>query len=154
VPLSRVPDNPRPTLLREPSREPPDAAKVSGREHAVPAIHHIEMNVSDLVRSRAFYRRLLLALGWRELSPGMYLNDGCEIYLKAGTQAHAGAHYGPRHICLRASSREEVDQIGELLASENVPIIRGPQPMPEYSPAYYTVDFRDPDGFVLEVAHD
>jgi hypothetical protein len=25
--------------------------------------------------------------------------------------------------------------------------------MPDYSEGYYTVDFRDPDGYVIEVAH-
>jgi hypothetical protein len=32
-------------------------------------------------------------------------------------------------------------------------IIRGRQPMPQYDQSYYTVDFRDPNGFVPEVAH-
>jgi catechol 2,3-dioxygenase-like lactoylglutathione lyase family enzyme len=118
------------------------------------AIHHVELWVSDLSRSRAFYERLLLALGWTVLRPGLYLKDGCEIYLTAAPRAQAGDHYGPRHLCLRASSRDEVDRIGASLVAENVPILRGPQAMPQYSPTYYTVDFRDPDGFVLEVAHD
>jgi catechol 2,3-dioxygenase-like lactoylglutathione lyase family enzyme len=118
------------------------------------AIHHVEMSVSDVERSSAFYGRLLPALGWKELRPGMYLKDGCEIYLKAAAGVRAGAPYGPRHLCLRAASRDEVDRIGAFLASENVPILRGPRAMPEYGATYYTVDFRDPDGFVLEVAHD
>ena len=117
-------------------------------------IHHVEVSVSDLERSRAFYKSLLLALGWNEARPGMYLKDGCEIYLKATTGAEHGPHYGARHICLRASSREEVDRVGALLAAAKVPTLRGPKSMLEYGPTYYTVDFRDPDGFVLEVAHD
>jgi hypothetical protein len=32
-------------------------------------------------------------------------------------------------------------------------MIRGPVEIPEYSPAYYTVDFKDPDGYIWEVAH-
>jgi catechol 2,3-dioxygenase-like lactoylglutathione lyase family enzyme len=118
------------------------------------AIHHIELTVSDLVRSGAFYRALLLGLGWREPRPGMYLKDGCEVYLKAAAASTSGPHHGPRHICFRAGSREEVDRTGELLRSNGTSIIRGPQEMPDYGPTYYTVDFRDPDGFVLEVAHD
>jgi hypothetical protein len=34
-----------------------------------------------------------------------------------------------------------------------VHIIRGPLLVPEYSPDYYTMDFYDPDGYMLEVAH-
>ena len=117
-------------------------------------IHHIELTVSDLVRSLDFYKTLLLALDWKELRSGIYLKDGCEIYLKAAPISDAGLHCGPRHICLRASSRDEVDRIGALLTSRGTPIIRGPLAMQKYSATYYTVDFRDPDGFVLEVAHD
>jgi len=32
-------------------------------------------------------------------------------------------------------------------------VLRGPVEMPDYSKSYYTVDFRDSDGYVLEVAH-
>jgi catechol 2,3-dioxygenase-like lactoylglutathione lyase family enzyme len=118
------------------------------------ALSHIEITVSDLARSRDFYKSLLVGLGWKELAPGMYLKDGCEVYLKAEVLSHTGPCYGPRHLCFRAGSREEVDRIGVLLESDNAVIIRGPLPMPTYSATYYTVDFRDPDGFVLEVAHD
>ncbi len=117
-------------------------------------IHHVELSVSDLQRSAAFYRSLLLELGWNEARPGMYHKDGCEIYLKAAPGAGSGAHYGVRHLCLRAGSREEVDRVGARLAARSVSILRGPQAMPEYGATYYTVDFRDPDGFVLEVAHE
>ncbi len=117
------------------------------------AIDHIEITVSDLARSRDFYKALLLGLGWKELRPGMYLKDGCEVYLKAAAAVESGPHYGPRHICFRAGSRDEVDRVGALLKSSKASILRGPLAMPEYSATYYTVDFRDPDGFVLEVAH-
>ncbi len=118
------------------------------------AIHHVEVTVSDLARSRDFYASLLSELGWKELRPGMYLKDGCEVYLKAAVASEPGLHYGPRHICFRAGSRDEVDRIGAWLKSEKASVIRGPLAMPEYGATYYTVDFHDPDGFVLEVAHD
>jgi catechol 2,3-dioxygenase-like lactoylglutathione lyase family enzyme len=118
------------------------------------AIHHIELSVSDLARSGDFYRALLLGLGWKELRPGMYLKDGCEVYLKAVAAAESGPRHGPRHVCFRAASRDEVDRTGALLKSRGASILRGPQAMPQYGETYYTVDFRDPDGFVLEVAHD
>ena len=120
------------------------------------AIHHIEMNVSELGRSRDFYGTLLPALGWTQLRPGTYIHDGCEIYLKAAvlTGADSHAHGGPRHLCFRAGSRAEVDRIGEILEGRGATVLRGPMAMPEYSATYYTVDFRDPDGYVLEVAHE
>jgi catechol 2,3-dioxygenase-like lactoylglutathione lyase family enzyme len=118
------------------------------------AIHHIELSVSDLARSSGFYKALLSGLGWSELRPGMYLKDGCEIYLQAAAASESGPRHGPRHICFRAGSRNDVDRVGTLLQAMNASVIRGPVAMPQYSATYYTVDFRDPDGFVLEVAHD
>ena len=44
-------------------------------------------------------------LAWTELRRGMYLRDGCEIYLKEAKVEGAQAHVGPRHICFRAGSR-------------------------------------------------
>ncbi|WP_461488347.1 VOC family protein [Pontibacter sp. HJ8] len=60
---------------------------------------------------------------------------------------------GVRHICFHAVSRAVVDQVGEWLKNRKGDLLRGPQEMPLYSVSYYTVDFRDPNGFVLEVAH-
>jgi catechol 2,3-dioxygenase-like lactoylglutathione lyase family enzyme len=120
----------------------------------VSPIHHVELTVSSLTASGGFYGPLLRALGWKELRLGMYLKDGCEIYLKEARMDASGPSYGPRHVCLRAGSREEVDRVGALLRAGKAQVIRGPLAIPEYGATYYTVDFRDPDGFVLEVAHD
>ena len=60
---------------------------------------------------------------------------------------------GVRHICFWAEDRAMVDRIGEYVKNTGVEIIRGPLVVQEYSPEYYTVDFYDPDGFMLEVAH-
>ena len=121
----------------------------------MPAINHIEMSVSNLGRSAAFYGALFRELGWKELRPGMWIEDGCEVYLKETKAPGApGAAFGPRHVAFRAPSREAVDRVAEAMRSMGATVIRGPQPMPEYSATYYTFDFRDPDGFVLEVCHD
>ncbi len=62
---------------------------------------------------------------------------------------------GPRHICFHALSKKMVDEVGAFLLVHGCKIIRGPTEMPgdPYPEGYYTVDFRDPDGYVLEVAH-
>jgi catechol 2,3-dioxygenase-like lactoylglutathione lyase family enzyme len=117
-------------------------------------IHHIELTVSDRTASSRFYGPLLSALGWKELRPGTYLKDGCEIYMQESRTAATERSFGPRHVCFRAGSRAEVDRVGEILRGLGARILRGPQAMPEYGATYYTVDFRDPDGFVLEVVHD
>ena len=60
---------------------------------------------------------------------------------------------GPRHLCFQATSRDVVDAVGSLLTGSGATVLRGPVEMADYSQGYYTVDFRDPDGYVLEVAH-
>ena len=60
---------------------------------------------------------------------------------------------GVRHICFHAISREMVNAVGTWLTYTGGNIIRGPQSMPRHDGSYYTIDFRDPNGFVLEVAH-
>jgi catechol 2,3-dioxygenase-like lactoylglutathione lyase family enzyme len=119
------------------------------------AIHHIELTVSDIARSTTFYAALFHELGWKALRPTMFIRDGCEVYLKEVKGAElAATRAGPRHVCFGAESRDVVDRVAATVRTLGAAVLRGPQAMPEYSPTYYTVDFRDPDGFVLEVAYD
>lgn len=117
-----------------------------------PGINHIEFWVSELQRSLAFYGPLFAAIGWRKLGDGEFSSGSTVIYFaeKAVTRTDAA---GPRHICFQATSRDVVDAVGKLLTEASATVLRGPVEMPEYSAGYYTVDFRDPDGYVLEVAH-
>ncbi len=41
----------------------------------------------------------------------------------------------------------------EFLSSTKIKIIRGPMEMNHYSEGYYTIDFYDPNGFIIEVAY-
>lgn len=116
-------------------------------------LHHIEFWVADLRRSLQFYEALFGLLGWTRDGPHGFRGGGTEIYfVERPVRAVDGA--GPRHLCFRASSRETVDAVGRLVRSLGLEVIRGPVEVPAYHPGYHTVDFRDPDGYVLEVAFD
>ncbi|MFD2247282.1 VOC family protein [Pontibacter ruber] len=116
-----------------------------------PGINHLEFWVKDLEQSVAFYKALFPLIGWYALNETSYSCGHQEIYFKEmPVELHDSL--GVRHICFHATSREVVDTVGEWLLSINATIIRGPQEM-EYTEGYYTVDFRDPNGFVLEVSH-
>ncbi|MDL2418292.1 hypothetical protein AVT_04665 [Bacillus tropicus] len=52
-----------------------------------------------------------------------------------------------------AIKREVFDEIAEFLSITNVYVIRGPIEMNHYSEGYYTIDFYDPNGFIIEVAY-
>ena len=115
-------------------------------------ISHIEFWVKDLEASLRFYSQLFPLIGWHALTRTSYSCGVHEIYFK---EVPVPLHdsLGVRHICFHATSREVVDAVGAWLTNTGGNIIRGPQPMPQYDASYYTVDFRDPNGFVLEVAH-
>jgi catechol 2,3-dioxygenase-like lactoylglutathione lyase family enzyme len=117
-----------------------------------PGINHIEFWVNDLKRSLAFYEPLFSAIGWRKLGEGEFGSGSTLIYFSEKAVPKADTA-GPRHLCFQATSRDVVDAVGKLLAGSGATVLRGPVEMADYSKGYYTVDFRDPDGYVLEVAH-
>lgn len=59
---------------------------------------------------------------------------------------------GMRHLCFQAIEKNQVDEVHKTLLNLNAKIIRGPILM-SYSEGYYTVDFYDPDGQIMEVAY-
>lgn len=117
-----------------------------------PGINHIEFWVNDLKLSLKFYEPIFKAIGWHKLGESEFSSGSVVVYLAEHT-ARKSDVIGPRHICFQAASREVVDAVEKVLKTLKANIIRGPIEMPEYSKGYYTVDFRDPDGYVLEVAH-
>lgn len=116
-----------------------------------PGINHLEFWVKDLDKSLMFYSKLFPLIGWYPLNRTSYSCGKHEIYFRA-MPVDLHDSLGVRHICFHATSREVVDEVGEWLRSIDAHIIRGPKHM-DYTAEYYTVDFRDPNGFVLEVAY-
>jgi glyoxylase I family protein len=59
---------------------------------------------------------------------------------------------GLHHICFDAPSREVVDERAECLSDHGAEIESGPGEY-DYTPGYYAVFFRDPDGIKLELLY-
>jgi len=121
-------------------------------KNTAPGINHIEYWVHDLNRSLRLFTALFSLLGWKQLSKTEFSCGTCVFYF-AEKPVRRNDSSGVRHVCFTAPSRQTVDQVARTLRSEDAEILRGPLEMPDYSEAYYTVDFRDPDGNVVEVAH-
>lgn len=117
-----------------------------------PGINHIEIWVSNVDASIEFYSPIFKELGWRKVGTAAFATDSLEIYFKESDVQH-NTSLGVRHICLQATTRGQVQAVASYLQSTSVITIRGPVEMAHYSPAYYTVDFHDPDGLIIEVAH-
>jgi len=115
-------------------------------------INHIEFWVSNLAHSVKFYSPIFAALGWRKMSDTEF-SSGSTMFYFVEKPVHRADSAGPRHICFQAGTRKTVEAVAKILAEQHATIIRGPVEMPDYSKGYYTVDFRDPDGYVMEVAH-
>ncbi|MEC2627899.1 VOC family protein [Bacillus cereus] len=115
-------------------------------------IHHIEFWVANLEESISFYNKLFSIIGWRKLNEIAYSTGESEIYFKEVDEEIVRT-LGPRHICYQAIHREVVDEVADFLSSTKVKVIRGPIEMNHYSEGYYTIDFYDPNGYIVEVAY-
>jgi len=120
------------------------------------SIHHIDITVSDLDRSTAFYDRILPLMGFRRTK------DAPEGPLWAGTHAEIGLvparsirehdRYSPglHHLAFHAPDRAAVDRFHEQALQLGARVLDRPAEYPEYAPGYYAVFFADPDGIKLE----
>ncbi|MBI3888577.1 VOC family protein [Candidatus Nomurabacteria bacterium] len=114
-------------------------------------IKHIEFWVSNLENSLKFYEGLFAILGWEEFEEKGFVNGETKIYFMEQPVSF-NQNIGPRHICFLAESREVVEQMADFLKANNSVIIRGPIDSNYKDRSSYTVDFKDPDGYILEVA--
>ena len=123
---------------------------------AAGAIHHVDLTVSDLGRSAAFYDRVLPLLGFRrsEAAPEgpIWAGAQLEVGLVAARTNTRHDRFAPglHHLAFTAPSRGAVDALHERLVALGVGILDPPADYPRYAPGYYAVFFADPDGIKLE----
>ena len=123
-------------------------------------LHHVEIYVSDLERSIAFWTPFMAQLGYEaDRWPGgmnYVRGDGAYLCFLPAPAEHVAAGYhrkrvGLNHLAFRGESREHVDRIREwaraaghaLLYDERYPFASGP--------GYYAVFCEDPDRIKVEV---
>ena len=126
-------------------------------------VHHVDLVVSSIERSLAFYRDLLGPLGYTRIGEVegergetiWYLGGaGCSVGLRQAQVEGAFDRYrvGLHHVAFEAASRALVDERHEWLVTAGATIESPPRGY-GYMPGYYAVFFYDPDGIKLEIVH-
>jgi len=122
-------------------------------------IAHVQLTVSDMVRSRHFYDRLLhdtfgMTIQWDEPQAFYCIGGRTGIAISPVDEDLRDEHFhqrrvGLHHLCFRLRSREDVDSLYDILRDMSATIIHPPEDGP-WAPGYYSVLFEDPDGIRLE----
>ncbi|MDX6505790.1 MAG: glyoxylase family protein [Gaiellaceae bacterium] len=128
-------------------------------------VHHVDLVVSSIERSLAFYRELLAPLGYHRIGE-VEGERGETIWYLSGSGSSLGLReaktqsnepydryrVGLHHLAFDAASRAAVNERAEWLQAQGAEIESGPEEY-WYTPGYYAVFFYDPDGIKLEIVH-
>ena len=126
---------------------------------------HIDLTVTDIYQSTAFYDVVLSELGYSRIdsnesdTPCWAISTGenhsFSIALQPAQSDRTHDRYSPglHHLAFHATSRTEVDEFYTYLLQHNIVILDKPAEY-SYTPGYYAVFFSDPDGLKLEVVYE
>jgi catechol 2,3-dioxygenase-like lactoylglutathione lyase family enzyme len=130
-----------------------------GARMNINGIAHIQITVSRFELCVPFYEKLFELFGMKIVyrNEMLFYGVGARTGLAVTRcqEQYQGEPFiqgriGLHHICFRARSREDVDEVHAFLQQINATIVRPPADGP-WAPGYYSVLFEDPDGIRLEV---
>ncbi|CAG9621902.1 VOC family protein [Sutcliffiella rhizosphaerae] len=123
-------------------------------------IHHIEIYVSDLKKSKKFWGWLLEDLGYVsyqswDKGQSWKLDHTYLVFVQAEEDFLQPAYHrkrvGLNHLAFHASSRQEVDVLTKKLLNRNVKLLYKDKHPFAGGSNYYAVFFEDPDRIKIEV---
>lgn len=124
-------------------------------------LHHVEIYVSDLARSRGFWQWLLCDEMdyevYQEWLKGVSFRSGQTYIVFVQTEEkHLVAGYnrcrtGLNHLAFHARSKSHVDDLTAKLRERGIIILYGDRHPHAGGPDSYTVFFEDPDRIKVEV---
>src|SRR2546423_910132 len=121
------------------------------------SLEHLDISVSDLERSGAFWAAFLKDLGYREFAKSAtgwsWTNDESTIFLLQAESGYLDPPYhrkrvGLNHLAFGVSDRKQVDAMATRLRERNIPLLYGG---PRTGRTTYAVFFEDPDRIKIEV---
>jgi catechol 2,3-dioxygenase-like lactoylglutathione lyase family enzyme len=119
-------------------------------------IDHLTLGVNDLSRSRDFYVRALVPLGFAEISVWREDTQRVSFGLEEANDFAISSAYAtaaPVHIAFAADRREQVDAFYAAALTAGGRDNGPPALRPEYSSDYYAAFVLDPDGNNVEAVH-
>jgi catechol 2,3-dioxygenase-like lactoylglutathione lyase family enzyme len=124
-------------------------------------VAHVMLRVNRFEECIRFYDQLMPELGLE----AVHRDDDFVYYIGGRTalgirrvdsgcadHPHLEGSSGLDHLCFRARSRQDIDDLYPVLRSIDADVVRPPQEGP-WAPGYYSLSFRDPEGIRLEVNH-
>ncbi|MFS0674678.1 VOC family protein [Ornithinibacillus sp. 179-J 7C1 HS] len=123
-------------------------------------LHHIELNVSNLEKSTAFWGELLEELGYEpfqswESGRSFKLGDTYLVFVQTEKKFLESSYHrkevGLNHLAFYADSREHVDEITNQLKEKDVSILYSDRHPHAGGPNHYAVFFEDPDRIKVEI---
>ena len=121
-------------------------------------IAHIQLTVNDLQQAIPFYEDVLGFMGMKTVAKapnGLYMVGGrTAVAIARAPEENRKYEFDQRriglhHICFRARSKEDVDDLYAFLIQRSVRIVHPPE-HGSWAPGYYSVLFEDPEGIRLE----
>lgn len=121
-------------------------------------LHHIEIYVSDLMKTIEFYDWFLPELGYKifqnwEFGKSYKLNDTYIVFVQTEEkyleQPYHRKRTGLNHLAFFGDSKEFIDNITDKLKSRNIRILY--EDRHPFAENYYAVFFEDPDRMKIEI---
>ncbi|MDO5095738.1 MAG: VOC family protein [Peptostreptococcaceae bacterium] len=125
-------------------------------------MHHIEIYVSDLNKSKAFYKELFEFLEfeiYQEWEEGFsYIKDGFYIVFVQTKEKYLSNGYnrcniGLNHLAFKCNSKKKIDELREVLIKKGVSLLYDEKFPFAGGNDYYALYFEDPDRIKLEIAY-
>lgn len=123
-------------------------------------LHHVEIYVSNLENTRAFYEKFLPLLGYKvyqEWEEGVsYIQDKCYLVFVQTREKYLQNSYnrcnvGLNHLAFACESKDEILRIREILLANRVKLLYDEAFPYAGGKNYYALYFEDPDKIKLEL---
>lgn len=124
-------------------------------------LHHIEIYVSDLKISHAFWASILAKIGYQESDhwdDGFTLKNGRDAYLtfvqrsdRHATRAYHRCGTGLNHLAFQVADRQAVDVLRQHCSDSNINCLYDEKyPFANGGDEYYALFVEDPDRIKVE----